>query len=127
MDEAEFRRAMERGDVQTVRRGLQAGRDVNQRMPWGGGTALDWASWHGQTGVVELLIQHGADMEARNSYGETALHVASRRRQTGVVELLIQHGADVEANDANLVSGGQADGDGNVGWSEVNITKCKYR
>ncbi|XP_078699981.1 uncharacterized protein LOC144926827 [Branchiostoma floridae x Branchiostoma belcheri] len=54
---------------------------------------------YGHTGVVELLIQHGADLEARDRNGQTALHRASRDGHTGVVELLIQHGADLEAMD----------------------------
>ncbi|KAI8498597.1 Unconventional myosin-XVI [Branchiostoma belcheri] len=100
MDEDEFRTAVERGDVQTVRRGLQAGRDVNQSFPgssWYGRTALHLASWNGQTGVVELLIQHGANLEARDKNGWTTLHLACRYGHTGIVELLIQHGADMEA------------------------------
>ncbi|KAI8498599.1 Unconventional myosin-XVI [Branchiostoma belcheri] len=101
MDDREFWRAVERGDVQTVRRGLLAGRDVNKRFPASGGwTALHVASWYGQTGVLELLIQHGADIEAREKLGDrTALHLASDSGQTGVVELLIQHGADLEGRD----------------------------
>ncbi|KAI8513321.1 hypothetical protein Bbelb_099600 [Branchiostoma belcheri] len=66
MDDREFRWAVWRGDVQTVRRELLAGRDVNQRFKWADRTALHVASWHGQTGVVELLIQHGADVGARD-------------------------------------------------------------
>ncbi|KAI8514586.1 Unconventional myosin-XVI [Branchiostoma belcheri] len=103
MDGDEFRRAVEEGDVQTVRRGLLAGRDVNQRFtwrwPWDNRTALHVASVNGKTGVVKLLIQHGADVEARNEADRTALHWASGQGQTGVVKLLIQHGADLEARD----------------------------
>ncbi|KAI8513299.1 Unconventional myosin-XVI [Branchiostoma belcheri] len=103
MDGYEFERAVGRGDVQTVRRELQAGRDVNQRIkwiwPWDGGTALHLASMNGKTGVVELLIQHGAEVGARDKVGGTALHWASGNGQAGVVKLLIQHGADVGARD----------------------------
>ncbi|KAI8503856.1 Unconventional myosin-XVI [Branchiostoma belcheri] len=69
-------------------------------MPDGGGwTALHVASKNGQTGVVKLLIQHGADLTVRSKGDRTALHVASGNGQAGVVKLLIQHGADVEARD----------------------------
>ncbi|XP_019616570.1 PREDICTED: death-associated protein kinase 1-like [Branchiostoma belcheri] len=98
MDDYEFRWAVQEGDVETVRRGLQAGRDFNHRF-LNDRTALHWASKYGQTGVVELLIQHGADLEARYKNGVTALHLASLNGRTGVVELLIQHGADVTARD----------------------------
>ncbi|XP_019641066.1 PREDICTED: death-associated protein kinase 1-like [Branchiostoma belcheri] len=55
------------------------------------------ASCEGNTGVAELLIEHGADVEAKRSNGCTALHLASFTGKTGVAELLIEHGADVEA------------------------------
>ncbi|XP_019638168.1 PREDICTED: death-associated protein kinase 1-like [Branchiostoma belcheri] len=93
MDLDKFFRAVERGDVQTVRRGLDAGVDVKER------TSLHVASRYGQTAVAELLIKHGADLEARGEYEKTSLHVASGHGQTAVAELLIKHGADLEARD----------------------------
>ncbi|XP_078581346.1 death-associated protein kinase 1-like [Branchiostoma floridae x Branchiostoma japonicum] len=96
MDGAGFEMAVLREDVQTVRRCLQAGRDVNHRFP-NGWTALHVASIYGKTEIVELLLQHNADVEAREKYGGTALHVASLNGNTKIVELLLQHHADVEA------------------------------
>ncbi|XP_078661470.1 uncharacterized protein LOC144905609 [Branchiostoma floridae x Branchiostoma belcheri] len=104
MREDEFMSAVTGGDVETVRRELQAGRDVNGRFTYwlsDGRNALHLASGNGQTGVVKLLIQHGADVGARDWYSRTALHLASEDGQTGVVELLIQHGADLEARSRN--------------------------
>ena len=40
--------------------------------------------------VVQLLIQHGADVKAEH---DAAMRLASEFRQTSVVQLLIQHGA----------------------------------
>ncbi|XP_019617078.1 PREDICTED: uncharacterized protein LOC109464512 [Branchiostoma belcheri] len=99
MDDGEFWRALRAGDVQTVETGLLAGRDVNQSLTRNGRTALHLVSLIGKTGVVELLIQHDANLEARDKVGRTALHVASSNGQTGVVKLLIQHRADVQASD----------------------------
>ncbi|XP_019637301.1 PREDICTED: uncharacterized protein LOC109479753, partial [Branchiostoma belcheri] len=99
MYEHELWKAVGTGDEQTVRIALQAGRDVNQRFTLGGWTALHVASKNGQTGVVKLLIQHGADLTVRSKGDRTALHVASGNGQAEVVKLLIQHGADVEARD----------------------------
>ncbi|XP_078614471.1 death-associated protein kinase 1-like isoform X1 [Branchiostoma floridae x Branchiostoma japonicum] len=102
MDEDEFKRAVERGDVQTVRRGLQTGVDVNQRFHynyWHGWTALHMASANGDTEMVKLLVQLGANVEAKDKNGWTALHWASRIGNTEVVKLLIQLGANVEAKD----------------------------
>ncbi|CAH1253040.1 DAPK1 [Branchiostoma lanceolatum] len=101
MDENEFWRAVKRGDVQTVRRGLQAGVDVNQSLQGYtyGETALHWVSVFGNTEMGKLLIQRGADVEARDKYGNTALHSAISNGKTEIVEMLIQHGADVQAKD----------------------------
>ncbi|XP_078581984.1 death-associated protein kinase 1-like [Branchiostoma floridae x Branchiostoma japonicum] len=106
MEEDEFVDAVRRGDVQAVRRGLQAGRDVNQRL-WDGWTALLWASRKGYTEIAKLLLQHDADVEARGRYGDTALHEASITGNTEIVKLLLQHDADVEARD-------------NLGWTALH-------
>ncbi|XP_078594959.1 uncharacterized protein LOC144872546 [Branchiostoma floridae x Branchiostoma japonicum] len=97
MDLDEFCRAVEEGYVQTVRRGLEAGVDINARRDsW---TSLHVASQYGQTEVAELLIKNGADLEARDIFDQTSLHVASLSGQTEVAELLIKNGADLEARD----------------------------
>jgi hypothetical protein len=46
--------------------------------------------------VVQLLLEHGADINAQANTGRTPLHWASWRGTLGVVRLLLEHGADVE-------------------------------
>ncbi|XP_078594977.1 uncharacterized protein LOC144872558 isoform X2 [Branchiostoma floridae x Branchiostoma japonicum] len=97
MDLDTFFTAVQEGDVQTVRRGLEAGVDVNaKRDDWLGEyqTSLHVASQYGQTEVAELLIKNGANLEARGRLDWTPLHVAS---VTEVAELLIKNGANLEA------------------------------
>ncbi|XP_078689039.1 death-associated protein kinase 1-like [Branchiostoma floridae x Branchiostoma belcheri] len=99
MDLDTFYWAVWRGDVQTVRRGLDAGVDVRVKGKWDvwdDQTFLHVASKHGQTEVAALLIEHGADLEARDKLDQTSLHVASDCGQTEVAALLIEHGADLE-------------------------------
>ncbi|XP_035678826.1 poly [ADP-ribose] polymerase tankyrase-1-like [Branchiostoma floridae] len=100
MDLDTFYRAVQEGDVQTVRRGLEAGVDVNVKRKWKGWpdkSALHLACWRGQTEVAELLIQHGSDLEAINVLNETPLHDAARWGHTDTCQLLIGSGANIEA------------------------------
>ncbi|RDA94639.1 hypothetical protein CP533_2496 [Ophiocordyceps camponoti-saundersi (nom. inval.)] len=50
--------------------------------------------------MMELLIQHGADVKARNRAGETALHVAVRKGRKLAVRVLVHNGASVHVHDA---------------------------
>ncbi|KAF1327826.1 Palmitoyltransferase isoform 1, partial [Globisporangium splendens] len=47
-----------------------------------------------------ILIDHGANLEARNSSGMAALHYAASTGNAGFVSLLIHRGADVNQRDA---------------------------
>jgi ankyrin repeat protein len=49
--------------------------------------------------VALLLLQHGADTSARDNDGETPLDTAARRGHEAVAKVLLQHGADVSATD----------------------------
>lgn len=46
---------------------------------------------------TELLLQHGANVNAKGEHGFTALHYAASTRNPDLIELLIAHGADVSA------------------------------
>jgi ankyrin repeat protein len=58
-----------------------------------GWTPLHRASINGALEVVRLLLEHGADVEAKDNDGETALQVAAYKGHDEVVELLREHGA----------------------------------
>ncbi|XP_066283218.1 death-associated protein kinase 1-like [Branchiostoma lanceolatum] len=98
-----FFKAVQEGDVQTVRRGLKAGVDINVQRTWRrwpDQTFLHVASLHGQIEVLELLIQHGAVLEARGGFDQsTPLHLAAARGHTEACELLFHAGADLVARD----------------------------
>ena len=49
----------------------------------------------GRTKIAELLIQEGADVNAKNMDGATPLHGAALFGEVETVKLLIQKGADV--------------------------------
>jgi hypothetical protein len=49
--------------------------------------------------IMKLLIDHGADVNARDDTDETPLHRAARSGQITRASLLLDHGADVNARD----------------------------
>lgn len=61
---------------------------------------LPCAAWKGHTAVVSLLLDYGADVNARNDnghWGNTPLHAAAHGNQRAVAEVLIARGADIQA------------------------------
>ncbi|XP_078594818.1 uncharacterized protein LOC144872467 [Branchiostoma floridae x Branchiostoma japonicum] len=98
MDLSTFYRAVQKGDVPTVKRGLEAAVDITAESDLGKYTSLHVASKFGQTDVAELLIHHGADLEAKDQDQSTPLHHAAAGGHTGTCELLICKGADVNAS-----------------------------
>ena len=61
--------------------------------------ALQGAAMFGRADMVKLLLEAGADVEARDEFGDTALHEAAKRGHAAVVKLLLEAGADMEARD----------------------------
>ncbi|XP_022651095.1 85/88 kDa calcium-independent phospholipase A2-like isoform X3 [Varroa jacobsoni] len=59
-----------------------------------GGTPLHWAK---STPVLESMIEHGCDLNARNFQDNTALHIMVARNRLNCVILLLSYGADVNA------------------------------
>lgn len=51
--------------------------------------------------VVKLLLQHGADLEARDDSGKTALYLATNDELFEVAKLLVERGARLDARDSS--------------------------
>jgi len=64
------------------------------------------AALKGQAGVVVLLLDHGAKMEAQNRFGDTALQDAAVGGNVEVLRLLLKRGAKVDGR--NGVTGATA-------------------
>ena len=60
-------------------------------------TPLYRAVYEGKVGLTHLLLQYGADVEARDNNGETALHLAARKNHSEIAALLFEHGANANA------------------------------
>ncbi|OWT42519.1 Ankyrin repeat protein [Pochonia chlamydosporia 170] len=109
-------RAAERGHEAVVKLLLDKGADAEAKddygqtpLSWAGlvegedatghQTPLSLAAWNGHEAVVKLLLDKGADVEAKDEYGRTPLSLAAWNGHEAVVELLLDRGADVEAKD----------------------------
>ncbi|PYI09480.1 hypothetical protein BO78DRAFT_272690, partial [Aspergillus sclerotiicarbonarius CBS 121057] len=90
--------AVERGNLHGVKlliaqtiRALKSPRTVEE--------LLFLASSKGHAEIIQVLIDHGAPLEAQNSKSQTSLIVAAASGHTSAVEVLIRKGANVEATD----------------------------
>jgi ankyrin repeat protein len=59
--------------------------------------AMVWAAKEGYEAVVQLLLEHGAAIDAADGNGDTALYIAARNGHEAVVGLLLEYGAGIEA------------------------------
>jgi len=76
---------------------------------YGGHTALHMVARYAQSleaykkpkieRMVALLLDHGADVNAKTNQGDTPLHYASWRFEYDLAELLVAKGADINATD----------------------------
>jgi ankyrin repeat protein len=115
--------AVVNGDLALLKGLVERGINVGTRRS-DGTTALHWVAWggrpmsfgvvdgelvpqggkgnlSGQDGghrlVAEWLIEHGADVNAKDAFKSTPLHVAAFHDNRDIAAVLISHGADVNA------------------------------
>ena len=89
---ADFARCLEQGaDV--------FARDANELYANDGGyTVLHHATANGDGSIIGLLVDAGAELEARNEAGYTPLHQAVSNSNPAAVTALVEAGADIEAD-----------------------------
>lgn len=76
-----------------------------------GHTALHVASINGHTDVMEVLLEYGADLDARTLQGYTPLYVAFGAKQLAAARLLLAAGASIgQRNDTHTSLVGLAAG-----------------
>src|SRR6478736_1421822 len=109
--------AARKGDAAAVTKLLDDGVDVNTKFRYNA-TALFYACDHGHLEVVKVLLDHGADMNLKDTfYGFTPLMLATgpaqkkRPEHTEIAKLLIAKGAEgkelalnnaIQSGDASL-------------------------
>ena len=105
---------------------ISQGANVNVRLGENGETPLHLAAEKGDTRMIDFLVSHGADMNARTNpniapifYAEltgsainngswTPLHIAAIEGKKEAVDLLLKKGADINAKS-------------NLGWTPLNL------
>ncbi|HVC21386.1 MAG TPA: ankyrin repeat domain-containing protein [Vicinamibacterales bacterium] len=90
------------GDLDRLRRHLEADPGAAGRVSPDGWTPLHLAAFFGQTKAAESLLAHGADPArvSANSTGNTPLHAALAGGHALAAGLLVGAGADVNATSA---------------------------
>ncbi len=80
--------------MQLLEKLIDAGADANVKDA-NDTTALMRAAYsdYAEVGRVQLLLSHGAELNARDKSGDTALGIARRKGRTAVVEILVNRGA----------------------------------
>jgi len=66
-----------------------------------GNQPIHIAAYTGQAAVAKLLLDLGADVNARGDFDKTPLHYAALEEELAIAELLIKHGADLAPVDAH--------------------------
>ncbi len=84
-------------DIESLKRHLGNGADINERDPQFQIPALNWAALNGSLQAAEWLIQSGALVDATSSDDSTALSHAAFTGRADIAALLIGHGADVNS------------------------------
>jgi ankyrin repeat protein len=97
--------AASRGQTKAIKLLLEMGVNVNELVDNGSGgkcTALHKAAEHGHLNPANVLIEHGADVNARDSFGSSVLEAAAWTGQLQMVRFLLIRGADIQAK--NLIA-----------------------
>lgn len=89
--------AAETGDTARLQELLHQGFPVDQRGGSMDETALVVAARRGNLEIVKILLNAGADINAKTKYGDTSLTAATHFCHPYIAEYLIEQGADVNA------------------------------
>eukprot|EP00730_Choanoeca_flexa_P011139 TRINITY_DN23866_c0_g1_i1.p1 TRINITY_DN23866_c0_g1~~TRINITY_DN23866_c0_g1_i1.p1 ORF type:complete len:193 (+),score=31.86 TRINITY_DN23866_c0_g1_i1:102-680(+) len=62
---------------------------------------LHFAALQGRTNAINVLLDHGADVDARERYGVSSLMYAAMKGHVDAIRLLVQRGAEINAKNHN--------------------------
>ncbi|KAL3656806.1 hypothetical protein V7S43_018263 [Phytophthora oleae] len=91
---------IKKGDVARLREALEAHPTLIQQQRWSGVTGLHRAVSEGNIEIVQLLLDHGADVNQRSTWGwYSPLHLACKTGLEEMIWLLLNHGAKWDLTD----------------------------
>ena len=94
---ARFMKSARQGNAHRVNIFLKAGGDVNAKGDDdNGNTALMWAAMENQKEIAAMLIEAGADVNAKNELQGNALRSAVKNQHKEIVEMLIKASAIID-------------------------------
>ena len=101
MEGPPLHRAARAGQLDEVRRLVEAGADVNSLADWPTSRPLHWAIMGEPVNldVLSYLVEHGARIGGQGRDQGTPLHLAALRNDLPVVKRLVELGADVNAKE----------------------------
>lgn len=82
------------GNLEVVKKHIEAGTDINMKDQMSGATPLILAATFGKPAIVRTLIDADANLNLKNNDGSTALHAAAFFCRVEIVQMLIDAGAD---------------------------------
>jgi ankyrin repeat protein len=97
LEAAEIHDAVRQGDLETVMQLINGDPSlVNERMERGY-SPLHWAVNRNDTAITRLLIDQGADLEAKDADGDTPLHWTAYYNRLANCRILVSAGADLNS------------------------------
>lgn len=101
-DVIEFCTAAREGKIHEINQYLDRfGKKIVDGRDNGKDTALTWAAYHGYTGIIKLLLDRGASIDAPGMDDKSALAWAAQRDRREAMEILLSRGASLDARDKN--------------------------
>ena len=94
--------AARNGNSLTVQALLQAGESIDTCYEPFNYTALHEAAMSGHSNVIEVMLDHKANIEAGDTTRWTALHWAASEGHVDAVRMLCQRGANIEARNQTI-------------------------
>src|SRR4051794_30487597 len=87
-------------NVDRVRELLAVGAPINERYGELQYSPLMASGMVGSREITQLLVDRGADVNARDANGETALHFAARAGDCSTIVILVRNGAEIDSRAA---------------------------